>query len=138
VTQCTFCNHPEREEIERKIASRELTMSAAADRLSCNKSSVSRHMRNCFPKKVAEWVKPEAGSCYIRSVCEPFDIEMELDLKKAENWLTHFGLYPYTQIHASGHLNYDEIRDAVSTQFFNTSKTASRDRRDNTQAPAAH
>jgi ribonuclease J len=60
-------------------------------------------------------VKPEADSCYIRSVCEPFDIEMELDLKKAENWLTHFGLYPYTHIHASGHLNYDEIRDVVQT-----------------------
>jgi ribonuclease J len=60
-------------------------------------------------------VKPTAGSCYIRSVCEPFDIEMELDLKKAENWLTHFGLYPYTQIHASGHLNYDEIRDVIET-----------------------
>ncbi len=60
-------------------------------------------------------VKPEQGSCYIRSVCEPFDIEMELDLKRAENWLTHFGLYPYTQIHASGHLNYDEIRDVVET-----------------------
>jgi ribonuclease J len=60
-------------------------------------------------------VKPAAGSCYIRSVREPFDIEMELDLKKAENWLTHFGLYPYTQIHASGHLNYDEIREAVQT-----------------------
>jgi ribonuclease J len=60
-------------------------------------------------------VKPDAGSCYIRSVCEPFDIEMELDLKKAENWLTHFGLYLYTQIHASGHLNYDEIRDVIET-----------------------
>jgi ribonuclease J len=58
-------------------------------------------------------VKPEASSCYIRSVCEPFDIEMELDLKKAENWLAHFGLYPYTQIHASGHLNYDEIKEVV-------------------------
>jgi hypothetical protein len=39
-------------------------------------------------------VKPEAGSCYIKSVCEPFNIKMELDLKKAENWLTHFRLYP--------------------------------------------
>jgi mRNA degradation ribonuclease J1/J2 len=46
-------------------------------------------------------------------VCEPFDLEMELDLKKVENWLAHFGLYPYTHIHASGHLNYDEIRDVV-------------------------
>jgi ribonuclease J len=60
-------------------------------------------------------IKPEVGSSYIRSVCEPFDIEMELDLKKAENWLQHFGLYPYTQIHASGHLNYDEIREVVDT-----------------------
>jgi ribonuclease J len=60
-------------------------------------------------------VKPEAGSSYIRSVCEPFDIEIELDLKKAENWLAHFGLYPYTYIHASGHLNYDQIREVVKT-----------------------
>jgi ribonuclease J len=60
-------------------------------------------------------IKPEAGSTYIRSVCEPFDLEMELDLKKVENWLTHFGLFPYTQIHASGHLNYDEIRDVVES-----------------------
>jgi ribonuclease J len=60
-------------------------------------------------------VRPEVGSTYIRSVCEPFDLEMELDLKKVENWLAHFGLYPYTQIHASGHLNYDEIRDVVQT-----------------------
>ncbi len=35
-------------------------MSEAARMMNCNKSSVSRHMRNCFPKKVAEWVKPEA------------------------------------------------------------------------------
>ena len=60
-------------------------------------------------------IKPEVGSSYIRSVCEPFDLEMELDLKKVDNWLTHFRLYPYTQIHASGHLNYDEIRDVVQT-----------------------
>ncbi len=60
-------------------------------------------------------IKPEAGSTYIRSVCEPFDLEMELDLKKVDNWLTHFGLFPYTQIHASGHLNYDDIRDMVDS-----------------------
>jgi ribonuclease J len=60
-------------------------------------------------------IKPHEGSSYIRSVCEPFDLEMELDLKKVENWLAHFGLYPYTHIHASGHLNYDEIKDVVQT-----------------------
>jgi mRNA degradation ribonuclease J1/J2 len=51
----------------------------------------------------------------IRSVCEPFDLEMELELKKVENWLAHFDLHPYTHIHASGHLNYDEMQDVVET-----------------------
>jgi len=31
--------------------------------------------------------------------------------KNAQFWLLH----PYTHIHASGHLNYDEIRDVVET-----------------------
>ncbi|MGZ4946762.1 MAG: hypothetical protein ACXV5N_10235 [Halobacteriota archaeon] len=35
-------------------------MSKAAQLMNSNKATVSRHMRNCFPKKVAEWVKPEA------------------------------------------------------------------------------
>jgi len=79
------------------------------------KESQSEYIFRCdfFELKELIDIKPEAGSSYIRSVCEPFDLEMELDLKKIENWLTHFGLYPYTQIHASGHLNYDEIREVV-------------------------
>ncbi|HYC19083.1 MAG TPA: hypothetical protein VEF35_00500 [Candidatus Bathyarchaeia archaeon] len=28
--------------------------------MNCHKSAVSRHVSNCFPKEVAEWVKPEA------------------------------------------------------------------------------
>jgi ribonuclease J len=47
-------------------------------------------------------IQPEAGSCYIRSTCEPFDEQSELDKKRVENWLTHFNLCPYTKIHASG------------------------------------
>jgi hypothetical protein len=60
MTRCKVCTNPDREEYERKIAAKELTMSAAAELMMCNKSAVSRHMSNCFPKKVAEWVKPEA------------------------------------------------------------------------------
>lgn len=60
VTRCKVCTHPDRDEYERKIAAKELTMSAAAQLMNCNKSAVSRNMSNCFPKKVAEWVKPEA------------------------------------------------------------------------------
>jgi len=36
-------------------------MSKAALEMNSNKATVSRHMRTCFPKKVAEWVKPEAA-----------------------------------------------------------------------------
>jgi hypothetical protein len=60
MTRCKVCTHPDRDEYERKIVTKELTMSAAAELMNCNKSAVSRHMSNCFPKKVAEWVKPEA------------------------------------------------------------------------------
>jgi len=60
MTRCGFCMHPKREEYERKIVSKELSMSRVAQLMNCNKSSVSRHMSNCFPKKIAEWVKPEA------------------------------------------------------------------------------
>lgn len=49
------------DEYERKIVTKELTMSAIAELMNCNKSTVSCHMSICFPKKVAEWVKPQAA-----------------------------------------------------------------------------
>ncbi|RLE08897.1 RNase J family beta-CASP ribonuclease [Candidatus Aerophobetes bacterium] len=58
-------------------------------------------------------IKPPRGSCYIRSVTEPFDEEMEIEKKRADNWLRHFGLYPYKQIHCSGHANGEEIEQIV-------------------------
>jgi hypothetical protein len=61
MTRCKVCTHPDKEDYERKIVTKELTMSAAAELMNCDKSAVSRHMSNCFPKKVAEWVKPEAS-----------------------------------------------------------------------------
>ena len=45
MSQCKFCSHPERDDFERSIVSKELTMSAAAEKIGCNKSSVGRHMR---------------------------------------------------------------------------------------------
>ena len=58
-------------------------------------------------------IKPEAGSLYIRSACEPFDEDSELEEKKVRNWLTHFNLCPYKKIHASGHLGYGEIKELI-------------------------
>lgn len=59
-------------------------------------------------------IRPEKGSCYIRSVTEPFDDEGEIELWRVENWLKHFGLYPYKQIHASGHASGPEIKRLIA------------------------
>lgn len=56
---------------------------------------------------------PPPGSTYIRSVTEPFDEEMEIDLWRADNWLKLFGLYPYKQTHASGHASGPEMWKAI-------------------------
>jgi ribonuclease J len=48
-------------------------------------------------------IKPMQGSIHIRSICEPFSEEMELDQKRIDNWLKLFGLYPELKIHSSGH-----------------------------------
>jgi hypothetical protein len=54
-----MCKHPDREELERKIASKELSMTAAANLANSNKATVSRHMRNCVASRVRESMKPE-------------------------------------------------------------------------------
>jgi len=58
-------------------------------------------------------VQPPDGSIYIRSVTEPFDEEMEIEKDKADNWLRFFNLYPYTQLHCSGHASGAEIQDMI-------------------------
>ncbi len=59
-------------------------------------------------------IRPAEGSCYIRSVTEPLDEEAEIELWRVENWLKHFGLYPYHQIHASGHASGPELKKLIA------------------------
>jgi ribonuclease J len=40
---------------------------------------------------------------------EPFNDEMEIDFRRVENWLKHFGLYPMHMMHVSGHGSGEEI-----------------------------
>lgn len=61
MTRCKLCNSPNRDDIERRIASKELTQVQAAAIIESTPSAISRHMRNCFPRKVAAWVKPAAA-----------------------------------------------------------------------------
>jgi len=63
---------------------------------------------NYFQLKNLIDIKPDLGSQYIRSICEPFDDEMMFDYKRIKNWLDLFSL-PMTQIHASGHANGSEL-----------------------------
>lgn len=61
MTQCAFCNYRDAALLEQQIATKQLTQVQAATIIGCNKSTISRHMGKCVPKKVAEWVKPEAA-----------------------------------------------------------------------------
>ena len=58
-------------------------------------------------------VQPEPGSIYILSQSEPFNEEMEIDYNKLLNWLEICGL-PMYQVHASGHVNPDQLKWAIS------------------------
>ena len=54
-------------------------------------------------------IAPAAGSVYIKSVCEPFDAEMEIDWERIQNWIGHFGL-DIASTHVSGHATGTDLR----------------------------
>lgn len=58
-------------------------------------------------------IKPKKGSVHIRSICEPFSDEMELDQKRIDNWLKLLGLYPECRIHSSGHASGIHIFEMI-------------------------
>ncbi|MDD5417682.1 MAG: MBL fold metallo-hydrolase [Candidatus Nanoarchaeia archaeon] len=58
-------------------------------------------------------IKPKKESIHIRSICEPFSDEMELDEKRVRNWLDRYGLSPAHQIHSSGHASGDDITSMI-------------------------
>ncbi|MHA1200506.1 MAG: MBL fold metallo-hydrolase [Candidatus Heimdallarchaeaceae archaeon] len=58
-------------------------------------------------------IQPPKDSIYIRSVTEPIDEEMELDQRKVDNWLKYFGLYPYKQLHCSGHASGYDLQEMI-------------------------
>ena len=62
-------------------------------------------------------IKPDEGASYIRSLTEPFDLEMELKEEQVRNWFTHFGVIKkeekWHQIHVSGHGDGTQIKKVV-------------------------
>ncbi len=56
-------------------------------------------------------IKPD-GTIWIKSSCEPFSDEMEIDEERKKNWLKHFNIREY-HAHASGHASGDEIKKMI-------------------------
>lgn len=56
-------------------------------------------------------IKPKAGSQFIHSMSEPFS-EEDIEDQVMHNWIEHFKLH-FHQLHASGHLNKDQLVDLV-------------------------
>ena len=62
-------------------------------------------------------IKPDSGATYIRSLTEPFDVEMELKEEQVKNWFVHFGVLKrdqdWHQIHVSGHGDGTQIKKVI-------------------------
>lgn len=56
-------------------------------------------------------IKPQ-NAVWIKSSCEPFSDEMDIDEERKKKWLEHFGIQLFSA-HASGHASGDEIRDMI-------------------------
>jgi len=56
-------------------------------------------------------IKPH-NAVWIKSSCEPFSDEMDIDEERKKKWLEHFGIQLFSA-HASGHASGDEIRDMI-------------------------
>ena len=57
-------------------------------------------------------IRPVKGSCYIYSLCEPFNEEMILDFNKIRRWIDHFNLSLHIA-HASGHCSKEDLVEVV-------------------------
>jgi ribonuclease J len=57
-------------------------------------------------------IRPKRGSHFIHSMSEPFS-EEDIQDKVLHNWLEHFGML-FHQLHASGHLNRQQIGSMVT------------------------
>lgn len=89
------------------------------DRAICHedvKKNQQQYMFFCSNYDLKELIdlRPKNGSVYIKSVCEPFDIEMEIDWARVNNWIDHFGM-TVTSTHVSGHASAPVIKDFITS-----------------------
>ena len=58
-------------------------------------------------------IKPK-NALWIKSICEPFNEEMEIDEERKRNWLSHFNIKEGLA-HASGHASGEELIQMIKT-----------------------
>jgi ribonuclease J len=56
-------------------------------------------------------IKPK-NAFYVKSTCEPFDIEMEIEQERINNWLNHFKIRMF-RTHVSGHAPGSLIKKSI-------------------------
>lgn len=56
-------------------------------------------------------IKPK-NAIWIKSKCEPFDPELEIDEERKLRWIEHFKIKEY-HTHSSGHMSEKEIKDMI-------------------------
>ena len=80
------------------------------------KANPSEYLMFCssFDLKELIDIRPGKDSVYIKSVCEPFDQEMEIDWDRIKNWLNHFGL-KIESTHVSGHASGPQLKEFITT-----------------------
>jgi ribonuclease J len=58
-------------------------------------------------------IRPSSGSHFIHSMSEPFS-EEDVEDDAMHNWIEHFKM-KFHQLHASGHLNKEQVQSMIST-----------------------
>jgi ribonuclease J len=79
----------------------------------CVSKDPSKYVWFCsnFDLKELIDIKPK-NAFYVKSTCEPFDVEMEIEQERINNWINHFKIRMF-RTHVSGHASGTLLKKAV-------------------------
>jgi ribonuclease J len=79
----------------------------------CVSKDPSKYVWFCsnFDLKELIDIKPK-NAFYVKSTCEPFDVEMEIEQERINNWINHFNIRMF-RTHVSGHASGTLLKKAV-------------------------
>jgi ribonuclease J len=79
----------------------------------CVSKDPSKYVWFCsnFDLKELIDIKPK-NAFYVKSTCEPFDVEMEIEQERINNWINHFKIKMF-RTHVSGHASGTLLKKAI-------------------------